>query len=121
MLDPRASAHAISDKAELLIAATAPGRSCHLGRRAEGLSFGGDPHAGGEFEREEAAARKGQLDKIGRPPSRRLGRPDCEYAIAVASEFAAISEYNDPTDPIVDIRETMNRMAISSARLYESN
>src|SRR3984893_18032373 len=55
----------------------------HLGWRPEWQSVGGSPHAGGKCERKTPAARKGQLDKIGRPPSRRLRRPDCEYAFAV--------------------------------------
>jgi hypothetical protein len=41
-----------------------------------------------------------------------------EYAIALASELAARDEYLDPTDPIVDIRETLNRVARKAARLY---
>ncbi len=35
----------------------------------------------------------------------------CEYAIALAQELASRDEYLDPTDPIVDIRETLNRIA----------
>lgn len=42
----------------------------------------------------------------------------CEYAIALASELASSQEYIDPTDPIFDIRETINRMAVRSASLY---
>jgi hypothetical protein len=41
-----------------------------------------------------------------------------EYAIALASELAARDEYLDPTDPIVDIRETLNRVARKAAGLY---
>jgi hypothetical protein len=42
-----------------------------------------------------------------------------EYAIALASELAARDEYLDPSDPIVDIRDTLNRVARKSASLYE--
>ena len=41
-----------------------------------------------------------------------------EYAIALASELAARDEYLDPSDPIVDIRETLNRIARKAANLY---
>jgi hypothetical protein len=41
-----------------------------------------------------------------------------EYAVALASELAARDEYLDPSDPIVDIRETLNRIARRGARLY---
>ncbi len=41
-----------------------------------------------------------------------------EYAIALASELAGRDEYIDVTDPIVDIRETLNRVARQSASLY---
>ena len=41
-----------------------------------------------------------------------------EYAVALASELAARDEYLDPTDPIVDIRETLNRVARRAANLY---
>jgi hypothetical protein len=41
-----------------------------------------------------------------------------EYAIALASELAAQDEYIDPSDPIVEIRETLNRVARKGARLY---
>jgi hypothetical protein len=40
-----------------------------------------------------------------------------EYAIALASELAGRGEYLDPTDPIVDIRETVNRLARKAADL----
>jgi hypothetical protein len=42
----------------------------------------------------------------------------CEYAIALASELAARDEYIDPTDPIFDIRDTINRIAVKAAALY---
>jgi len=41
-----------------------------------------------------------------------------EYAIALASELAARDEYLDPSDPIVDIRETLNRLARRASALY---
>lgn len=41
-----------------------------------------------------------------------------EYAVALASELAARDEYLDPSDPIVDIRETLNRVARKAASLY---
>lgn len=41
-----------------------------------------------------------------------------EYAIALASELAARDEYLDPSDPIVDIRDTLNRLARKGASLY---
>ena len=41
-----------------------------------------------------------------------------EYAVALASELAARDEYLDPSDPIVDIRETLNRVATKGASLY---
>lgn len=43
-----------------------------------------------------------------------------EYAIALAQELASRDEYLDPTDPIVDIRDTLNRVARKGARLYAS-
>ena len=43
-----------------------------------------------------------------------------EYAIALASELAANDEYIDATDPIFDIRETINRMARRAAPLYSA-
>jgi hypothetical protein len=41
-----------------------------------------------------------------------------EYAIALASDLAAHDEYLDPSDPIVDIRETLNRVTRRGALLY---
>lgn len=41
-----------------------------------------------------------------------------EYAIALSTELAARDEYIDPSDPIVDIRETLNRVARKGAALY---
>jgi hypothetical protein len=42
-----------------------------------------------------------------------------EYAVALASELAARDEYSDPSDPIVDIRDTLNRVARRAASLYQ--
>jgi hypothetical protein len=41
-----------------------------------------------------------------------------EYAIALAQEMAATDYYLDPTDPIFDIRDTLNRVARAAASLY---
>jgi len=43
-----------------------------------------------------------------------------EYAIALASEMAATDYYIDATEPIMDIRETLNRVAKNAAGLYSS-
>jgi hypothetical protein len=43
-----------------------------------------------------------------------------EYAIALASELAKRDEYADVTDPIFDIRETLNRVARKAAALYSA-
>jgi hypothetical protein len=41
-----------------------------------------------------------------------------EYSVALASELENRGEYLDPSDPIVDIRETLNRVARQAANLY---
>lgn len=41
-----------------------------------------------------------------------------EYSVALASELENRGEYLDPSDPIVDIRETLNRVARQAAALY---
>jgi len=41
-----------------------------------------------------------------------------EYAVALAVELENRGEYIDPSDPIVDIRETLNRVARQAAELY---
>lgn len=41
-----------------------------------------------------------------------------EYAIALSSELANGDWYHDITDPIVDIRDTINRISRSAASLY---
>jgi len=41
-----------------------------------------------------------------------------EYAIALAHELDARDEYMDPSDPILDIRETINRIARKATSLF---
>ena len=41
-----------------------------------------------------------------------------EYAIALAQELEKRGEYLDPSDPLVDIRATINRVARRGAHLY---
>ena len=41
-----------------------------------------------------------------------------EYAIALASELDSRGEYIEPSDPILDIQETVNRLAVRAASLY---
>lgn len=41
-----------------------------------------------------------------------------EYSIALASELAGSDWYHDLTDPIVDIRATLNRLSRAAASLY---
>jgi hypothetical protein len=41
-----------------------------------------------------------------------------EYAIALSSELEQRGEYVDPSDPIYDIRKTVNRLARRGASLY---
>jgi len=41
-----------------------------------------------------------------------------EYAIALASELNSNGEYTDTSDAIVDIRDTINRIARKSAQIY---
>jgi len=67
-----------------------------------------------------AAKGDGNIDRI---DFRRLAYEVAfsEYAIALASELASNQEYLDPTDPIFDIRETMNRMAVRSVVLYTND
>jgi hypothetical protein len=43
-----------------------------------------------------------------------------EYAIALSSELARRGEYLDPSDPIYEIRETVNRLARRGASLYSA-
>jgi|ERR1035437_3084012 hypothetical protein len=44
----------------------------------------------------------------------------CEYAIALAQELARQGLYLDATDPIVDIRDSINRLATRAAELYRT-
>ncbi len=44
-----------------------------------------------------------------------------EYAIALSAELNENDEYSDTSDPIVDIRETINRIARKAAPLYSIN
>jgi len=44
-----------------------------------------------------------------------------EYAIALASELESRGHYIDPSDPIVDIRLTLNRLARKAAQLYSEH
>ncbi len=41
-----------------------------------------------------------------------------EYAIAISSELGKRGEYSDWSDPLFDVRETVNRLARKGARLY---
>ena len=41
-----------------------------------------------------------------------------EYAVALASELANRGEFIDPSDSIVEIRETLNRIARAAAPIY---
>ncbi len=43
-----------------------------------------------------------------------------EYAIALASELEGRGHYIDPSDPIVDIRLTLNRVARKAASMYSA-
>lgn len=65
-----------------------------------------------------AAAKQGRSAED--PTFRRLAYEVAfsEYAMALASELDNRGEYLDPSDPIVDIRETINRIAREAAPLY---
>jgi hypothetical protein len=71
------------------------------------------------LEHPQVAAAKG-LGPVDDPIFRRLAYEVAfsEYAIALAQELAKRDEYIDPTDPIFDIRDTMNRIARRGASLY---
>jgi hypothetical protein len=60
------------------------------------------------------------LGTINDPVFRRLAYKVAfsEYAIALASELEGRGHYIDPSDPIVDIRSTLNRVARKAASLY---
>jgi len=65
-----------------------------------------------------AAAKQGRSAED--PTFRRLAYEVAfsEYSVALASELDNRGEYVDPSDPIVDIRETINRVARQAAALY---
>ena len=64
----------------------------HFRRRSEGQHIGCHPDAGREFEGVKAAARKGQLDEVGDPSLRRLGRVgDVEAVSAFFQSGATVS------------------------------
>jgi hypothetical protein len=71
------------------------------------------------LEHPQVAAARG-LGPVEDPIFRRLAYEVAfsEYAIALAQELAKRDEYRDPTDPIFDIRETLNRVARKGASLY---
>lgn len=60
------------------------------------------------------------LGSIDDPVFRRLAYEIAfsEYAIALASELEGRGHYIDPSDPIVDIRLTLNRVARKAASMY---
>lgn len=60
------------------------------------------------------------LGSIDDPVFRRLAYEVAfsEYAIALASELEGRGHYIDPSDPIVDIRLTLNRVARKAASMY---
>lgn len=62
------------------------------------------------------------LGSIDDPVFRRLAYEIAfsEYAIALAVELDAHGHYIDPSDPIFDIRETLNRIAHKAATLYSA-
>ncbi len=69
----------------------------------------------------QVAAAKG-LGPVDQPTFRRLAYEIAfsEYAIALATELERQGEYFDLTDPIVDIRGTLNRLARRGAALYSA-
>jgi hypothetical protein len=71
------------------------------------------------LEHPQVAAAKG-LRSVEDPTFRRLAYEVAfsEYAIALAQELEKRGDYIDPTDPIVDIRNTLNRVARKGASLY---
>jgi len=71
------------------------------------------------LEHPQVAAARG-LGPVEDPIFRRLAYEIAfsEYAIALAQEFAKRDQYVDPTDPIFDIRDTLNRVARKGASLY---
>lgn len=69
----------------------------------------------------QLAAAKG-LGSIDEPVFRRLAYEVAfsEYAIALASDLAAQGDFVDPSDAIVEIRDTLNRVARKGAALYSA-
>jgi hypothetical protein len=67
-----------------------------------------------------AAKGNGSIDD---PTFRRLAYEVAfaEYAVALATEFEQHDEYIEPSEPIFDIRETLNRMARRAAALYAAS
>lgn len=63
-----------------------------------------------------------QLGSIEDPAFRRLSYEVAfaEYSIALSAELAAKDEFLDPSDAIVAIRDTLNRVARKAAALYTS-
>ena len=61
-----------------------PAAARHFRRRSERQHLWCHPDACREFERSEAAARKGQLDEIGDPALSRLGRSGDVDAVALS-------------------------------------
>ena len=60
------------------------------------------------------------LDAVTEPSFKRLAYEIAfaEYSVALAYEMANHNYYIDPTDPIYDIRETLNRITRKAASLY---
>lgn len=71
------------------------------------------------LEHPEIAAAKG-LGSNDDPVFQRLAYEVAfsEYAVALSSELAARDEYQDPTDYLVDIRDTLDRLARRAVVLY---
>ena len=67
----------------------------------------------------QVSAAKG-VGSIEDPTFRRLAYEVAftEYAIAISSELGKRGEYSDWSDPIFEVRETVNRLARKGARLY---
>jgi hypothetical protein len=71
----------------------------HFWRRSERQYLGCHADPGPEFERVKAVARKGQLDEIGNPPFRRLGRfGDVDSVATFFRGRAAISRADPPSN-----------------------
>jgi hypothetical protein len=105
------------------------GRKPHGGFRVQFKTMGAESHRA-LYERDDrtiyinlehpqlvAAVGLGNIDD---PVFRRLAYEIAfsEYAIALASELEGRGHYIDPSDPIVDIRLTLNRVARKAASMY---